>query len=163
MTRRPLRAAAALGLLLLAACGGDEGSEDGVPTEAATSEVTASTEPPEFDGDPDSEFCRRSRQAAEEPVLDPFEAGLAPRDVELRFRALAQRFEGFAEIAPAALTDDLTLLDETFQDLAVVLEDADYDFARVAEDGADVSVFDDPALAVVADRLAAYQEQVCDR
>lgn len=160
MTRRPLLAATVLGLLLAAACGGDEGSEDAGPTEA-TREVSASTAPPEFDGDPDSEFCQRSRQAADQPVLDPFEAGLEPREVELRFRALAQRFAGFAEIAPDPLADDLTLLDQTFQDLAVLLDDADYDFARLAEAGADISVFDDPALADVADRLTAYQEQVC--
>jgi hypothetical protein len=162
VTRRPRLVATVLGVLLATACGG-EGSGDAAPTEAATSEVTASTEPPEFDGDPDSEFCQRSRQAADEPVLDPFEAGLEPREVELRFRALTQRFEGFAEISPEPLADDLTLLDETFQDLAVLLDDADYDFARLAEGGADVSVFDDPTLAVVADRLAAYQNQVCER
>jgi hypothetical protein len=161
VTRRPLLAATVLGLVLAAACGSDEGSEDAAPTAAPTSGVTASTAPLEFDGDPDSEFCRRSREAADQPVLDPFEAGIEPREVELRFRALAQRFAGFAEIAPDPLADDLTLLDQTFRDLAVLLDDADYDFARLAEAGADISVFDDPALAEVADRLTAYQDQVC--
>lgn len=163
MTRRPLLAATILGVLLVAACGGDDDREGAAPTGSTATEVTASTAPPEFDGDPDSEFCERSRQAADEPVLDPFEAGLEPREVELRFRALAQRFDGFAEIAPEPLAADLTLLDDTFQDLAVLLDEAGYDFARLAEDGADISVFDDPALAVVAERLAAYQDQVCDR
>ena len=154
--------ATVLAVLVTTACGSDDGGEDAAPTEGVPAETTATTAPPEFEGDPDSAFCRRSRQAADEPVLDPFEAGLGPREVELRFRALAQRFEGFAEIAPEPLADDLALLDGTFQDLAVLLDEADYDFARVAEDGADISVFDDPALADVAARLEAYQDQVCD-
>ena len=150
--------------LVLATGCGDGGAEDATePAPDASEELTTSTSPPTFEGDPDSEFCQRSRDAAEEPVLDPFEAGLEPREVELRFRALAQRFAGFAEIAPEPLADDLALLDATFDDLAVVLDDADYDFERLAADEVDVSVFDDPALAVVADRLAAYQDQVCDR
>jgi hypothetical protein len=150
-------------VVLATGCGDGDAEDATEPTPDASEELTASTSPPTFEGDPDSEFCQRSRDAAEEPVLDPFEAGLEPREVELRFRALAQRFAGFAEIAPEPLVDDLALLDATFDELAVVLADADYDFARLAADEVDVSVFDDPALAVVADRLAAYQDQVCDR
>ena len=162
MRLRPLVVATVLAVLVTTACGSDDGGEDAVPTEGATTETTGTTAPPAFEGDPDSEFCRRSRQAADEPVLDPFEAGLEAREVELRFRALAQRFEGFAEIAPEPLTEDLALLDDTFEELAMLLEEADYDFARVAEGGADISVFDDPAIADVAARLEAYQDQVCD-
>lgn len=162
MTRRSLGGLLLAAALLVGACGSEDGaSEDAAPTEDATPTQTASTEPPVFEGDPDSPFCEQSRAAAERPVLDPFEAGLEPREVELRFRALAQRFGGFAEIAPEPLADDLALLDASFDELAVALEDADYDFEQLAAGGIDVSVFDDPALAVVADRLAAYQDQVC--
>lgn len=160
MIRRALAATAVLALSVTACSGGD-GSGDVDPAAAPTTGAPTSTAPPEFEGDPDSEFCQRSREAAEEPVLDPFAAGLDAREVELRFRALAQRFEGFAEIAPEPLVEDLTLLDGAFQDLAVLLEEADYDFAELAEQGADISVFDDPALGAVAKRLAAYQDQVC--
>lgn len=164
MTRVPLATATLLGLLLTG-CGGG-GGEEAAPTEQPTeqpssSETATSAVPVSFEGDPGSPFCERSREAADEPVLDPFEAGLEPRDVELRFRALAQRFSGFADIAPDPLAEDLALLDQTFQDLAALLEDADYDFTRLADADVEVSVFDDPELAVVADRLQAYQEQVC--
>lgn len=161
MNLRWTAAVAVIALLLASGCGDDDAEGASEPATDATAEVTTATSVPTFEGDPDSEFCQRSRAAAEEPVLDPFEAGLEPREVELRFRALAQRFEGFAEIAPEPLAEDLTLLDATFDDLAVVLADADYDFARLATDEVDVSVFDDPALADVAARLAAYQDQVC--
>ncbi len=160
MIRQAIVATTALAMSL-AACSGDDPGEDATGT-STTTETTATTAPPEFEGDGGSEFCRRSQEAAEQPVFDPFEAGLEPREVELRFRALAQRFDGFAEIAPEPLEEDLTLLDAAFDDLAVLLEEADYDFALLAEQGADISVFDDPALGAVAERLAAYQSQVCD-
>ena len=148
--------------LVLATGCSEDGDAEGASEPTAPQEATGSTAPLRFEGDPDSEFCQRSRAAADEPVLDPFEPGLEPREVELRFRALAQRFEGFADIAPEPLADDLGMLDASFDDLATVLADADYDFGRLAADEVDVSVFDDPALAAVADRLTAYQDQVCE-
>lgn len=164
MTLASVVGAAICALVLATGCSDDDGPEDATESaEDAAPEVTGTTVLPTFEGDPDSEFCQRSREAAEEPVLDPFEAGLEPREVELRFRALAQRFAGFADIAPEPLEDDLALLDQTFDDLASVLADADYDFEQLAAADVDVSVFDDPALAAVADRLAAYQDQVCTR
>lgn len=160
MTLRSLVAATTAVVLLAACSDSDSDAGDAATTEDAV-EATATTAPPAFQGDPDSAFCRRSRDAADQPVLDPFAPGLEPREVELRFRALAQRFRGFAEIAPEPLADDLGHLDERFDRLALLLEEADYDFVELAAQGADVSVFDDPALARIADRLAAYQEQVC--
>lgn len=148
----------AVAVLLLAACGG---GDDGGDEEAAASSTTDTTGVPEFEGDPDSAFCEASRRAAEEPVLDPFAADLDPREVRLRFEALAERFRSFAELAPEGLAADLALLRERLDQLSTVLEDAGYDFQALAESGEDVTVFDDPALADVAARLAAYQDQVC--
>jgi hypothetical protein len=138
----------------------DDGAEEPA---AASSTAAAVTTVPRFEGDPDSRFCQISREAAERPVLDPFAAGLPPEEVELRFRALSQRFRRFADVAPAPLEDDLALLVSSFDELARVLDAADHDFARLAEDDVDVSIFDDPALGAIADRLAAYQDQVCER
>lgn len=165
--RRSFAAAAAGAALVIAAACGDDGDGSPVPEDAASDdrveEVPLDTgEPPVFQGDPGSPFCEASRAAAERPVLDPFEAGIEPREVELRFRALAQRFGELADVAPEPLAEDLGLLDERFGELSTLLESADYDFARLVEQGADVSAFDDPAFEAVAERLDAYQEQVCD-
>jgi hypothetical protein len=165
--RRVLAAAAvaAVAAVLFAGCGDDDGSaDDAAPTATVSDDVPLDTgEPPVFRGDPDSEFCQRSRDSADRPVLDPFAPGLEPREVELRFRALAQRFGEFADVAPEPLTEDLDLLDERFGELAELLDAAGYDFERLAQQGADVSAFDDPAFEAVAQRLAAYQDQVCER
>jgi hypothetical protein len=167
VSRRLLALALVAGAVLLAAaCGDDDGVDDaaGDPSaDTTTAPAPPTTAVPDFEGDPDSAFCQRSREAAERPVLDPFEAGLDPREVELRFRALAQRFEGFAELAPEPLADDLALLDRRFDELAGILAGAGYDFERLATSGQDLSLLDDPALADVATRLAAYQAQVCAR
>jgi hypothetical protein len=129
--------------------------------EAGRSSTTAAPEAPGFEGDPDSPFCEASRTAAEEPVLDPFASGLDPAEVRVRFEALAQRFRAFADLAPDPLAEDLALLRRRFADLATLLRDADFDFEELAASGEDIAVFDDPDLARVAERLAAYQDQVC--
>lgn len=164
MTRRLVAAVVGGVLLLAAACSGDD--TDGAAGDDATDaveEVSADTdEPRRFEGDPDSPFCQASRASAERPLLDPFEAGLDADEVELRFRALDQRFGELADVAPDVLADDLELLDETFGELGEVLAAVDYDFERLAAEGeVDLAVFDDPTFDVVAQRLATYQTQVC--
>lgn len=160
---RQIVVAGFLATALLGAC-----SDGGAPADDAATTTTTragSTEAVEqtydFSDDPDSAFCQRSRDAADQPVLDPFAPGLEPREVELRFRALTSRFRAFGEVAPEPLVEDLDLLVATFDRFAELLEAADYDFARLAETDVDPSVFDDPDLERVAARLAAYQEQVC--
>ncbi len=166
MTAAGRRAACAAiaGAILLGACGGDGGGRALVRDDAVGEfGATSTTEPvATFTGDPNSEFCRRSREAAADPVADPFAAGLRPEEVELRFGALTRRFDRLAEAAPDALEDDLALLVEVFDEFRAALEAADFDFAALAEAGVDPAAFDDPRLAPVADRLAAYQSQVCE-
>lgn len=151
-------------LVLVAACRDeveDEATPTSSPSTTATTATTVTASVPDFDGDPDSAFCELRRGAADRPVRDPFAPGLAPREVELRFRALASRFRAFEEVSPPALEEDLDTLVAIFDELAELLEAAEYDFARLAEADVDLSVFDDDRLARIADRLAAYERQVC--
>ena len=151
-----LAGATVLVLLVAAGCG-DEGED------AAATATTATTDEVVFEGDPDSPFCEASRAAADDPVLDPFEPGLAPAEIERRFDVLAQRFAGFADVAPPDLADDLRLLDRSFDELAALLASVEYDFEELARTEVDMSLFDDPVFTDVAARLAAYQDQVCER
>lgn len=148
-------------VLVATACTGD-GDATPQPTVTSTSSTvaTATTPVPEFTGDPDSAFCQLVREAEDRPVLDPFEPGQAPRDVQVRFLALRNRFAEFRAVAPAELVADLDQVLDALDELEAVLAAADWDFTAVPE-GTDLSVFDDPAFTDVGARLSAYQEQVC--
>jgi len=141
------RAALLAAALLLTACGG--GGDGAAPS--------STTSP----GDPDSPFCERSREAADEPLRDPFQAGIDPAEVERRFTALAARFDRLTEVAPPSLDEDLAVLDRRLDELADVLDGAGWDFEQLVRQEVDVSLFDDPELAAVAERLAAHQRDVC--
>lgn len=166
-----IRAAAVLLAASVAiACAGDESV---APTTTASTSATASTStssdaatttaPPDFTGDRDSPFCETVRAAADRPLLDPFEAGLEPDEVELRLRALVLRFDEFAAQAPDVLRDDLGDLVSALADLESSLADFGHDLGAAAEAGVDLSVVDEPRFADVAARLAGYSAQVCER
>lgn len=155
--------------LVVAGCTGDDaetadGTADG--TRATTTTVVESSttaDPPTFTGDPDSAFCAEILAAADRPLLDPFEAGLDAREIELRVRALVVRFEQLATVAPPELTDDVASVGGALRALDATLADHDYDLGAAGEAGADLSFLDDPAFESVAVRIASYTEQVCRR
>lgn len=151
-------------MLALASCSSFEDAAP-APTVTSTSSTvpTETTAPPTYTGDPDSDFCELIRQAADRPVLDPFQPGLEPTEVQLRFRALRNRFREFAEVAPAELADDLDRTVDALADLEQVLADGGWDFDRLAEGDVDLSMFDAPVFADVSARLSAYRDQVCSR
>ena len=157
---RSARSLAAI-LLVLAACSGDDQTSSPSTMSSSTTEGTTTTVP-EFTGDPDSPFCTLVAAAEDNAVLDPFEPGLEPREVELRFRAMQLRFAEFAEAAPPELAGELADIVAALEDLDSVLAVADYDFTALAESGSDLSVFDDPRFAETAARIDAYRDQVCE-
>ena len=160
----PIASVVVAALLVVTATGCTDDDEDSsrATAEPTSSTTTSSTIVPSFTGDPDSDFCRLVRTAGERPVLDPFERGIEPREVELRFRNLRNRFAEFAEVAPPELSSVLGELLTALDELGAILEDHDFDFAQVADSGADASVFDDPAFEDAAVRIEAYDQQVCE-
>lgn len=147
--------------MAVAACSDDDGADSATSSTTASTATTAVTVPT-FAGDADSAFCVEVRAADDEPVLDPFATGLEPREVELRLRALRLRFGDFAEVAPPELEADLNSVVTSLDELDAVLDASGYDFAALAESGADIALADDPAFATIGTRLLAYREQVCD-
>lgn len=149
--------------LLVAACDGGEGGppdRDRAETTSSTTSRPASSVP-RFTGDPDSDFCRLIRTAGERPVLDPFDPELPPREVELRYRALENRFGEYAAVAPPELEGVLDDLVDALAALGEILDDHQYDFAALAASGEDITVFDAPEFVDAGTRIAAYQSQVC--
>lgn len=154
MTLRRSRCLLAVAALVIAAC------SDGDPAaDEAQARSTTTTTLPEFSGDPDSPFCRLARE--DRPVLDPFEPGLEPREVELRVRQLRNRFDEFAAVAPTELGPELRSLVDALEELDALLEEHGYDFGAVADAGADTSMFDRSEFGGVAVEIAAYRQQVC--
>ncbi len=134
-----------LAVSVLESCAGSSG-DDATATTTTAAPTTSTTAPPDYAGDADSPFCRLVSAAVDRPVRDPFEAGLEPREVQVRFLALSQRFSEFAAVAPPELSDDLDALVGSLQDLGDVLAAAGWDFSELARSGADMGSFDDPAL-----------------
>lgn len=148
--------------IVVAACSDDDDGENSTTSSTTASTTTTTDSVPTFAGDPDSAFCVEVRSADDAPVLDPFATGLEPREVELRLRALRLRFGDFAEVAPRELEADLDSVVASLDELDALLDASGYDFAALAESGADISLADDPAFATIGTRLLAYREQVCD-
>ena len=151
--------------LLLLGCSTDgESVADAVgqtTTESAPTE-TSTTAVPDYTGDSGSTFCGLLRQAGERPVLDPFEAGLEPREIELRLRTLLVRFDELLRDAPAEITSDIELVATGLLALDDALSGHAYDLGAAAEAGENLAFLDAPEFADVATRIAAYETQVCD-
>ena len=152
----------AAAVMALAAC---TDRSDGNSADATTSSVTAApsstTTAPDYSGDPDSAFCALVESSDDRSVRDPFEPGLDPPEVQVRFRALQLRFEEYADVTPVELRADIDAVVATFDQLDGVLAGSGYDFDRLAETSTDLGAFDDPSFAAAADRISAYQSQVC--
>lgn len=155
---RSLRVLGAIVCLVSVSCSGS--GEDAAPEETVTSSTTTTTVLV-FTGDPDSPFCQLLAESEDRPVLDPFEAGIEPSEVELRFRSLQQRFGAFAEVAPPELAPDIDALVSALDSLGEQLDAAGHDFSVLAETGGDLGEFDDQEFAEVGDRIASYRRQVC--
>jgi hypothetical protein len=145
----------ALAALVVVGCSSDGGAD----ADDEAQSTTTSAEVPVFTGDADSAFCRLARE--DRPVLDPFEPGLEPREVELRVRQLRNRFDEFAAAAPRELRTELRSLVDALEELDALLEDHDYDFGALADSGADTSMFDRSEFGGLAVQIAAYRQQVC--
>ncbi|WP_436793071.1 hypothetical protein [Actinospongicola halichondriae] len=141
--------------------GGGEAAAPSSTTRAALVETTPATAPPTYSGEGGEAFCAALRDADDRPVLDPFQAGLDAREVELRLRALVVRSEQLAAAAPPELADDVQALASGLGALDETLADHGYDFGAAGEAGADLSAVDAPEFVDIGVRVAAYRDQVC--
>ena len=95
-------------------------------------------------------------------MLDPFEAGLDPDDVEVRFRALRFRFHDLADVAPPELRRRHRRLGRVAStSSAPCSPEHGYDFGELAASEAGVAAFDDPAFADIAAGSPPTATQVC--
>jgi hypothetical protein len=111
-----------------------------------------------FEGDADSDWCVAARDV--EAASDRFEVmGFGdPEQVEQTMGEMLELFELARPVAPSELAADIEISFEAFQDVAVALQAADYDFIN-----ADLSGLDDldGSIQAANDRIEQYNVQVC--
>ncbi len=162
MTRSAWAVLAAIAAL--AGCSGATDDPEAVAstTTAAVVAPTETTAPPTFTGDGSSAFCLALADADDRPVLDPFEAGLEAREVELRLRALVVRAGQLSDAAPPELAADVSSLAAGLAAVDETLAAHEYDFGAAGAADADLSFLDAAEFVDVGVRIAAYRAQVCD-
>ena len=156
----------ALAATVVALAGCSTGDDEGAATTTAPSGSGSSsptTEPPDYEGDPDSAFCALLRDVDTSTIL----AGDAddPASVEEALGRLVGVMAEASEAAPPEIVDDVALVAGGVVALDEALAEAGYDFDALAasEGGAEVmAAANDPAFTDAGIRLAAYRTQVCE-
>jgi hypothetical protein len=141
--------------------GDDEGSA--TTTTATRSGTSATTEPPDYEGDPDSPFCTLLRDVDTTSIL----AGDAddPASVEAALARLVEVLADASETAPPDIVEDVALVAGGVAALDEALAAVGYDFEALAASDAGAEVMaaaNDPVFADAGTRLAAYRTQVCE-
>ena len=145
--------------LLLAACGGGDGSvtaettatdpsssspattsaTSGGPTVtgpttsvAATPTVTA--KPPADSGNAGDAFCAKGAKVSDEVDAATSQLGTSPADMKLQYEALISLFAELTKVAPAAIKADFAVVTEGFTKFAATLAKYNYDFTKIIGD-----------------------------
>lgn len=153
--------------LPLAACGGGSSSAKTASAGATKSTVstlaggqvgatatTASTKPPNFSGNSGSSWCDLDRSLQNSTQLQ--NAMKDPHTWASQLDSIASSAENKA---PGAIKDDVKTVVSALRVLEKALSDANYDFTKV--NPAQLSSLNTPNLTAAADRITAYDKQVC--
>jgi hypothetical protein len=143
-------------MLLVAGCGGSKGSSTTASTAAkSTTTVSAngSTTAPTFSGSKNSKYCDLARQfdsAVSSPITsDP--------------KALFQQFDTFSAqflaVVPGQIKTDAETVINALKQLETAYKAANYDATKV--DPSALSALTDPKFKAAADRIDAYDSEVC--
>jgi hypothetical protein len=156
MSRHLVEMAAALAVVgLLAGCGG--GDSDDEP--AAGTDTSGAAAAGNGSGGESEEWCQFARELVdgldEAATLSVFD----PESLQELYVRVETALDRAADAAPAEIADEVATLGEGFDRLVEVLEEADWDIARVAPE--DIAVLDDESLLQAADRIQSYSAQEC--
>jgi len=162
--------------LLATACGGDDGESsattttttsaaaggDGGEGDASSNDTTTTTGAAPVSGDSGSSWCDQVRRASEEdsPVDLNFLTA-SPAEIRASFEVLLGFFEDAAEIAPDEIDGDVDMVLAAYRLFVDKGNSANWDLFALAEDQEFISSFEDPALEEAANRIDAYNRDVC--
>lgn len=146
LTRRPLfrsLSAAAIGVLVITSCGGDDGGSGGGSA---------------------ADFCGVARAFDESnDVFDTVEES-STNDLRDGMRQARAAIDQLAKAAPSEIRDDVNLLKGAFGSLIELLEENDYDFFATVMDPANadkLAALDSEEFNQAADRVNAYVKDRC--
>ncbi|MEO1060133.1 MAG: hypothetical protein AAFZ07_01855 [Actinomycetota bacterium] len=138
---------------------GEDGGDDGGDSE--TTEAPAGTSAPkdaDFGGaDPSSEWCQLAADVQNQ--LDAVEADPFAFFSEEGITTITAALDQAVQVAPAEIRSDVATSRDSFAEIAAVLERYDYDLLSIPEE--ELTAIDPTASEVAADRIEAYNEQVC--
>jgi hypothetical protein len=180
-----LAAAAAVSVVILAGCGGDNSSSVGTapPATNATSgsattgaasattsgsgQNSAATSTPTFSGNANSDFCNFAKQISSSDLANSLSENSG--DLKATFDKLQQTLQQAYDKAPSEIKNDLATVQSTFKSYAAFLAQYNYDFQKIAQAAAeDPSVLqkaqgalDDQKFTDATSRIDAYAQQVC--
>jgi hypothetical protein len=144
-------------LLLIVAIGiAGCGSSSPKSTTAATSAsggATATTKAPSFSGSGSSNYCNLARQVESSSKVNP------TGDLKTTFANFDSVASKFLSVVPSAIKADAQTLVTEFKKFEQIMKNANYDFTKVAP--ADLQSLQDPNFKAAADRITAYDAQVC--
>jgi hypothetical protein len=137
-----------LAALPLAACGG------GSSTAKTASEAATKSTISNFSGNRGSNWCDLDRSLQNSTQFQN-----AMKDPRTWSRQLDSIASGAASKAPSAIKADVQTVVSALRVLEKALSDANYDFTKL--NPAEMSGLNSPNLAAAADRITAYDKQVC--
>ena len=166
--------------LFAAACGGDSDGDDAAPETSAvstddsgdgtdgedgdaaeTTEAPAGTSAPkdaDFGGaDPNSDWCQLAADVQQQ--LDAVEADPFAFFSEDGITTVTGALDQAVQVAPPEIRSDVATSRDAFAEIAAVLEEYDYDLLAIPP--AELEAIDPAASEAAADRIEAYNEQVC--
>jgi hypothetical protein len=147
-----------LAALPLAACGGGSSTAKTASAAATKSTVStaspASTKPPNFSGNSGSNWCDLDRSLQNSTQFQN-----AMKDPHTWARQLDSIASSAQSKAPRAIKSDVQTVVSALRVLEKALSDANYDFTKL--NPTTMSGLNNPNLAAAADRITAYDKQVC--
>lgn len=139
-------------LVALAACSSDADDDQA----ELIGDLSTTSEPLRFTGDPDSKFCGFLADI----YSNSLEESATPDAVRAAFDGLLAEVAAIRESAPDEVADDAAIVVDGVQALAGELESVGFD--RSLLDPESIGVFDDDKYVASTERLLTYQEQVCE-
>ena len=144
---RGIGGACAIGLVVLAGCGGKGSSS------TATTKSGSSTTAPSFSGSKNSKYCDLARQ------FSGTISGSLSSDPRVLFQEFDTLAGQFVSVAPSQIKSDAQTVVDAVKRLEAAFKAVNYDATKLSP--TDVAVLQDPKVAAATSRINAYDDQVC--